>query len=193
MEKKAQRKPLTELYETGHFAEDRTEWQEELQRHCEEVYTDMVGTKEVQETRIEYFLQGNQQFTEDGGNAEITGDLALQARAKLSENTLRVRKLSLNCLFAVRNNNKLVLQARVKLSENKFNGPEDVIVSEMIQRLPMEKIYTITRCFQERCLRKPDAAPTKGIRSYRATALTSVMSKVVRIMYPPPLGKRKGA
>ena len=37
-----------------------------------------------------------------------------------------------------------------KLSENKINGPEDAIVNEMIKRLPMEKIYTITKCFQER-------------------------------------------
>ena len=76
-----------------------------------------------------------------------------------------------------------VLQARAKLSENKVNGPEDAIVSEMIKRSPMEKIYTKTKCFQERVLgrmgspsswkvvklvflRKPDAAPTKGIRSY---------------------------
>ena len=43
-----------------------------------------------------------------------------------------------------------VLQTRAKLSENKVYGPEDAIVSEMIKRLPMEKIYTITRCFQER-------------------------------------------
>ena len=42
--KKAKRKPLTELYVSGHFAEDRAEWQEKLQRHCEEVYT---GMKEV--------------------------------------------------------------------------------------------------------------------------------------------------
>ena len=58
----------------------------------------------------------------------------------------------------------------------------------------MEKIYTTTKCFQERFLgqmespsswkvvklvflRKPDAAPTEGIRIYRAIALTSVMSK----------------
>ena len=64
----------------------------------------------------------------------------------------------------------------------------------MIKRLPMEKIYTIARCFQERFmgqmnppsswkvvklvfLKKPDAAPTEGIRSYRAIALTSAMSK----------------
>ena len=106
--------------------------------------------------------KGNLQLTEEGRNADITVDLVLQARAKLSE--------------------------------NKVNGPEDAIVSEMIKRLPMEKIYTFTKCFQGRflgqmkspsswtvvkqvLLRKPDAAPTKGIRSYRAIALTSVMSK----------------
>ena len=134
----------------GHFPEDRAEWQKELQRHCAEVYTDI------------FWKKGNQQFTEDGRNAEITVDP--------------------------------VLQARSKLSENKVNGPEDAIVREIIKRSPMEKIYTKTKCFQERFLgrmgsprswkvvkqvflRKPDAVPTKGIRSYRAMALTSVMSK----------------
>ena len=64
----------------------------------------------------------------------------------------------------------------------------------MIKQMPQEKIYEITRCFQDRfreledaprswksvklvLLRKPDAAPKQGIRSYRAVALTSVMSK----------------
>ena len=80
----------------------------------------MEETKEEQENRIEYLWkkEGNQQFTEDGRNAEITVDLVLQARAKVSE--------------------------------NKVNGPEDAIVSEMMKRLPMEKIYTITGCFQKR-------------------------------------------
>ena len=86
----------------------------------------------------------------------------------------------------------LVVQARAKLSDNKVNGPEDAIGSEMIKRLPFEKIYTIARCFQERFMgqmespsswkvvklvfsKKPDAAPTEGIGSYRAIALTSAM------------------
>ena len=64
----------------------------------------------------------------------------------------------------------------------------------MIKKLPMEKIYTAARCFQERFtgqmespsswkvvklvfLKKPDAAPTEGIGSYRAITLTPVMSK----------------
>ena len=92
------------------------------------------------------------------------------------------------------------MKARAKLSDNKANGPEDAIVSEMIKRLPMEKIYTITRCFQESFttlmesprswrtvklvfLRKLDAAPKKGIRSYRGIALTSVMSKWYHVSY----------
>ena len=160
--KKAKRRPMTELYVNGPFTEDRSEWQKELQRHCEEVYTDIEETREEQENRIEYFWKkGNQQFTEDGRTAEITVDPVLQARAKHSENNV--------------------------------NGPEDAIVSEMIKRLPTEKIYTITRCFQERFLgrmeypswwkeklvflRKPDSAPTIEIRRYRAIALTSVISK----------------
>ena len=107
-------------------------------------------------------MKGDQQFTEDGRNAEITV--------------------------------VLVLQARAKMSDNKVNGPEDVVVSEMIKILPLEKIFPIVRCFQDRFmgqmdapvswkivklvfLRKQDAEPKKGIRSFRATALTSVMSK----------------
>ena len=80
------------------------------------------------------------------------------------------------------------------MSQNKVNGPADAVVSEMIKQLLQEKIYTLTRCFQERFmgqmeapgswkivklvfLRKPDAKPKKGIRSFRAVVLTSVMSK----------------
>ena len=83
--KKTKSKPLTELYVKGHFTEDRVEWQKELKRHCEEVYTDLEETKEAQESRLEYFKKiRNHQFTEEGLNAEITVDLVLQARAKLS-------------------------------------------------------------------------------------------------------------
>ena len=79
-----------------------------------------------------------------------------------------------------------ILQARARLSENKVQGPQDAIVSEMTKRLPMEKILHFHGMMESPgswkvvklvFLRKPDAAPTKGIRSYRAIALTSVMSK----------------
>ena len=77
--KKAKRKPLTQLQVKGHFTEDREEWEKELQRHYEEVYTDQEETKEAQESRIEYFKKGNHQFTEEERNAEITIDLVLHA------------------------------------------------------------------------------------------------------------------
>ena len=42
---------------------------------------------EAQESRIEHFKRkGKQQFTEDGSSTEITIDLVLQARTKLSDN-----------------------------------------------------------------------------------------------------------
>ena len=114
----AREESLTELHVTGHFTEDREEWQQELQRHCEEVCTDQEETQEAQENRIDYFkMKVNQQFTEEG---RITFDLVLQARAKLSD--------------------------------KKVNGPADVIVSEIIKKLPMEKIHTIARCFQKRSM-----------------------------------------
>ena len=68
------------------FTEDREEWQKELRRQCEEVYTDQEETKEVQQNRIEYFAR---EFTVEGRTAEITVDLVLQARAKLSDNKVK--------------------------------------------------------------------------------------------------------
>ena len=142
-----------------------------LQRHCEEVYTDQDETREVQEKRIEYFKKkSDRDSTNDGRGAEITVDLVLQARAKMSE--------------------------------NKVNGPEDAAVSEMIKQLPLEKIYTVTTCFQERLmgqteapsswkivklvfLRKPDA-------DAGAIALTSVMSKWFSSCIILPFGARDG-
>ena len=72
----------------------------------------------------------------------------------------------------------LVLQARAKMCDNKVKGLKMQVVSEMIKQLPLEKIYTITSCFQERFmgqmkapsswkivklafLRKPDAEPLR--------------------------------
>ena len=84
--KEASWKPLTEFLCRRTFTEDR-EWQKELQRHCEEVHTDRGETRDAQEKRIEYFKKkGDQQFTVDGRDAEITVDLVLQARSKLSDN-----------------------------------------------------------------------------------------------------------
>ena len=154
--KNVKRKPLRENFVKENFTEEREESQKELHRHCEEVYTDQGET-------IEYFKKkGDQQFAMEGRTVQITVDLMVQARAKMSD--------------------------------NKVNGPEDAIASEMINQLPLEKIYTITKCFQQRFmvqmespsswkivklvfLRKLDAEPKKGIRSYRAIALSSVMSR----------------
>ena len=59
----------------------------ELRRHCEDMYTDQEETREVQEKRVKYFKEkGDRNITEDGRGAEITMDLVLQARAKMSEN-----------------------------------------------------------------------------------------------------------
>ena len=81
------------------------------------MYTDLEETKVVQKNEC-FKEKGNQRFTQDGRNAEITVDLVLQARAKLSD--------------------------------NKVNRPENAIESEMIKKLPMERIFTKAMCFQER-------------------------------------------
>ena len=53
--KKCKSKPLIELYGKGHCNEDKDDWQRELERHLEEVSTDLEETKEAQENRIVYF------------------------------------------------------------------------------------------------------------------------------------------
>ena len=51
------------------------------------MYTDLEETREVQEKRIQYFKKnGDQHVTDDGRRAELTADLVLQARTKMSEN-----------------------------------------------------------------------------------------------------------
>ena len=55
---------------------------------CEEVYTDLDEKKRIAKT-IEYFeKKGHRHFAEAGRGAEITVDLVLQARAKMSENKI---------------------------------------------------------------------------------------------------------
>ena len=81
------------------------------------------------------------------------------------------------------------------MSENKVNGPEDAVVSEMIKQLPQENLKVMTECFQESFMgqmegtrfmedletgvffTKTRCGTKEEIRSYRALALASVMSK----------------
>ena len=122
--------------------------------------------------RIDYFKRQGDQHFRNGRGAEITIDLVLQARAKLSE--------------------------------NKVNGPEDAVVSEMTKLFLQEILHHHdilpgtfhgegggTKLLEEceagisaRTRRRSKERDNKvqdhrvnGIRSYRAIALTSVMSK----------------
>ena len=148
VKKKAKRKPLTELPKTDQNG--KRSFKDTVKR-CTPTWK---KPKKNRKTESNLWKKGNQQFTEDGRNAEITVDLVLQARAKPSE--------------------------------NKVNGIEDAIVSEMIKRLPMEKILHYHEMF-------PGTFHGKGIRSYRAIALTSGDVEAVRIMHPAAFGERKGA
>ena len=56
-----------------------------------------------------------------------------------------------------------VLQAREKLGDNKVEGPEDAIVSEMIKWLPMKKIYTISKCLQERFMGQMESPTSRRL------------------------------
>ena len=88
--------------------------------------------------------------------------------------------------------------------------PDDAVVSEMINHLPVEKIYTITRCFQERFLgqmdapsswkivklvfpEKPDVEPKKRIRSKKSDRPHKCHVEVVRVLCDDAHGKRAEA
>ena len=74
------RKPLTELCVPGKFTEDREEWNQELQRHCEEVCTDLEHTRKVQKERIEYF-KGKETNTSRRTDAEPNSQLTWYHKA----------------------------------------------------------------------------------------------------------------
>ena len=126
------------------------------------MYTDQEATREVQENRIEYFKKmGDQQFTVNGRRAEITVDLVLQARAKMSDNKVigpedtavseMIKQLPYEEIYII-----------TKCFQERFMGQMEAPSS-----------WKIVRLF----LREPDAEPKKGITSYGAIALTPVVSK----------------
>ena len=51
------------------FMEYREEWQKELKRHCESVYTDQEETEEVQQERTEYFKTRGDRHCQQEGQA----------------------------------------------------------------------------------------------------------------------------
>ena len=155
--KRWKRKPLMELYVNGKFTEDRKECNQELQRHCEEVYMDPEETKEVPEGRIQFFKRkGDQQFTKDGRS------LAVPCRnvAKQGQRTRRCR--------CKRDDQAELLQEQIffitKCFQKRFMGQMEA---------PSSRKIVILVFLPE----NPDAEPKKGIRGYRVMALTSVMSK----------------
>ena len=67
--------PLTELYVKRNFTEHREEWQKEIQRHCEEVYTDLEETNEVRETEMNTSKRkviSNSQWTDAMQKSQLT-------------------------------------------------------------------------------------------------------------------------
>ena len=75
------------MYVKGHFTEDRAEWQKKklkgIAKRCTPICKKQKKSKKKE---LNIFSKRDQQFTEDGCNAEITVDLVLQARTKLSDN-----------------------------------------------------------------------------------------------------------
>ena len=70
------------------------------------------------------------------GKLQILG--SIRCSFEYIDVTERIRELTVD----------LVLGARGKMHTDSANGPEDMIVTEMLKELPM---YEITKCFQRRC------------------------------------------
>ena len=81
-----ERKPLTQLYVKGHFTEgvNGKKNSKGTVTKCTPMWKKHKKSK-TKELNVSG-RKGNLQLTENGRNAEITVDLALQARAKLGEN-----------------------------------------------------------------------------------------------------------
>ena len=153
------RKPLTELYVHGYYTEDRKQWNHEPHRLCEEVYMDPEETKEVQEGTIEYFKRkGDQQFTMEERGAEITIDLVLQARAKMSDTKVNGPEDAVVSEII-----KQLLQEKIFITTKCFLEPDG---STKFMEDRDTGVFT-----------KTQVEPKKGKRGYRSIALTSVMSK----------------
>ena len=75
----------------------------------------------------------------------------------------------------------LVLHARARFCDDQVDGPRDKVVSEMLKRLPLAKVYEVAERFQKRFMERAEVPnswePEKRIKSFRAIALTAVMSK----------------
>ena len=144
----------------------------------EEVCTDIEETKEVQEKRIEFFIS--------------KGDQQFTEVGRNAEITVYL----------------VVLQARAKLSENKDNGPEDVIVSEMIKRTAHGEdlhyndvfpgtfsgsygVSTLVEGGEDGVLEEAGCSPDSRDQKLQSNSADVGDVKVVRIMYPPALRGRK--
>ena len=143
---KTKKKPLSEFL-NGCFTEHREEWQKELQRYCEEVYTDQDDTREVQEKRIEHFKKkGDRHFTDDGRGAEITVDLVLLVKAQMSENKVNGQEDAV-----VTEMIKQLLVEEIFICCEVFSGT-------LMGQMDAPSSWKIVRLVS---LRKPDAEPKK--------------------------------
>ena len=80
--RKVRRKPLSELCVNGNFTEDRKTGKES----CRGTVKKCTLTRRRREKYKKTDLKEHQQFTMEERHAEITLDLVLKARAKLSDN-----------------------------------------------------------------------------------------------------------
>ena len=139
------------------------------------MFLDPEETQEVQEGRIEYFKRkGDQQFTKDGRGAEITSDVVLEARAKMSDNKVNGPEDA-----AVTRDHQTVA-SRENLNHHKvFPGT-------------LHGSDGSTKFIEHRdtgVFTKTQVEPKKGKRGYRSIAVTSVMSKWYASRMMPRLQK----
>ena len=145
-------------------------------KHCNEVFLDLEESREVQTQRIEYFKRtGDQHFTKNGLLAEITNDLVLHIRARMSQ-------------IKVNGPEDAVVNEMIEqLPREKIYG-----ITEDFQELFVVKVEAPIswKIVKPVFLRIPDGEPKNRIRSYRAIAFDIGDVQVVRIVYCSLCGKR---
>ena len=144
----------------------------DLQKHCEEVHTDMDETKEEQENRA--FLEKSKPAMYTEKRTDATQIKVGLDRLKLRENKVNGPEDAIVSDVSIKKIYTLTL-----CYQERFMGMMEFSSSWKVVKMVF--------------LKNPDAPPTKGIRSHRAVPLTSVMSEWYASCILLRLEKEKGA
>ena len=149
--------------------DDSEEWNQELQRHCEEAHMDPEETKEVQEGRKMSISRGS-----ETSNSQIMGEeLKLQITSSCRPGQMSENKVN-------RPEDAVVSEMIQQLPPEKIHIVTKCVQERFMGQVEAPSSWKIVKIVFWGKI-KPDAEPKKGTTSYRAIALTSVKAEKNRI------------